>query len=289
MTMRPINCVLTAIAVFVGGLATFGSGEGIIGEISFEDFLMLLIGAISATSIAAAGYVVNDLFDLPIDEINAPHRPIPSGKVSIESAKLATIILFFVGVGLAILTLNLLAILIAMFGAFGSYRYSTDLKRTGFGGNIMVALLGLFLFIYGGVLVQNYHSVLFPSLFAFFLLLSREIVKGVEDVPGDAPHGINTLAVKIGVGKASWIAVAMLAIVMALTLIPYMLEIYTSPIYIVFLVIEYIMIGTSSFFLLWKREDEEKIFYATYSKKILKMTMFFGVIGFFFSALVPII
>ncbi len=54
---------------------------------------MLVVGLV-----AGGGYVINDYFDVNIDKINKPDRPIPSGRISGSKARKIALSMFVAGV-----------------------------------------------------------------------------------------------------------------------------------------------------------------------------------------------
>ena len=73
---RPINGLITALSVAVGGLCAQGP---ILAD-------AVLLAALSAVWINAAGNAFNDLIDVDIDLINRPQRPLPAGRITLRTA-----------------------------------------------------------------------------------------------------------------------------------------------------------------------------------------------------------
>ncbi len=166
--------------------------------------------AISTTLIAAAGYVINDYFDVKIDEINKPHR------VTVEiNFKRRSIILWHT-------LLNAIALIIAIFIAIKAGHislaiiqiicitvlvfYSSHFKRQPFIGNFVVALLSaltvLLPLMYNSfVLTTINNTIIIISTYCFLLSLIREITKDLEDYIGDETDACRTLPIVIGVNK----------------------------------------------------------------------------------------
>jgi len=163
--------------------------------------LDLFLLSLSTVLVAAAGYIINDYYDIKIDYINKPEKVIV-GKVIKRR-----VVLFWHTF------LNFTAIIIGSFlnwkigalhfaAAFMLWLYSNQLKRLPFIGNFIVAVLtGLSISIitlYFGqkpILVHTY------ALFAFAISLIREIVKDMEDWQGDANFGCKTLPIIWGIRK----------------------------------------------------------------------------------------
>ncbi|MHA1452730.1 MAG: UbiA family prenyltransferase, partial [Promethearchaeota archaeon] len=106
--------------------------------------ILTLIGGLCVYILtAAASNVINDVFDIEIDTINRPNRPIPSGKIRKKNAIIYASLLMGLGliisIPLGLLTPNpiLIPILVIFFGFIG-FLYSWKGKRSGFLGNIIV-------------------------------------------------------------------------------------------------------------------------------------------------------
>ncbi|MCE7043373.1 UbiA-like protein EboC [Dyadobacter sp. CY312] len=85
---RPANLV-TAVADILAGMA--------IAQFTFADFSPAPL-VISTIGLYGGGVVMNDVFDAKLDSIERPERPIPSGKVPLQSATMMGISLLFLGI-----------------------------------------------------------------------------------------------------------------------------------------------------------------------------------------------
>jgi len=175
---------------------------------------LILVGGIAVyIFIAAASNIINDVFDCEIDKINRPHRPIPSGKISIRAAIPYSAILVILGAGISIplgfFTPN--GLLIPIFGVFFGvigFLYSWKGKKKGFIGNLMVGVSFPSGIPFGALLITPFMEVppflWFFFVTAMFLLVSREIIKGMEDMEGDTQYDIKTIANTRGIRFAAW-------------------------------------------------------------------------------------
>ncbi|MHA2039311.1 MAG: geranylgeranylglycerol-phosphate geranylgeranyltransferase, partial [Promethearchaeota archaeon] len=181
--------------------------------------------------IAASGNIINDYYDIEIDKVNRPDRPIPRGAISLKQARNLWIITAVIGIGLAILHSFLfqifcINIIIVVLMVFIGWLYAAWGKKSGFIGNIIVSASFSIGLIYGAVLNNSnvpYYIYFFFSA-AFFGLLSREIIKGCEDIEGDKLEGVKTLAIRIGTKKSTYIAM----IFAVLAMISYILPLFTN-------------------------------------------------------------
>jgi len=183
---------------------------------------------VTGFTLCGASMAINDYFDLPVDRINAPNRPIPSGIVSPNLALTLSIAMLIIGL-ISALTTSPICLLYATLFAALSYLYSWKLKRLGFIGNITVSLSVSAPFMYGGLTalaITNTHMnggflllLLFSSI-AFLANLGREVTKGIADIEGDRVHGVKSLAVRYGARTACIIASIFYLAAVALSLIP---------------------------------------------------------------------
>jgi len=225
------------------------------------DFSLLLL--ITATVfIAAAGYVINDYFDIKIDRINKPEKLFVGTLISKKQAMLLHNILTGIGVlcGLFLafrlhsFTLGFLFVVVPGLLWF----YSASYKRQFLTGNLIVALLaGLSVLIVGiynvAGLKNAYNDLVFQTTipaeiyswiggfaaFSFFLTFIRELVKDMQDVEGDKEMECRTVAIVWGFGKTK-------ILIYTLVLITIILLIATSILLIPFeglLSIKYLLFG----------------------------------------------
>ncbi len=195
--IRPTNCTMIGFAVIVGIY---------VSKPPPVSWLTLALGFLTGFFVCAYSMAVNDIYDLEVDKVNRPERPLPSGRLSGSTAYRISILMLVAGIGSAALTLNPAAVGIALLYAFLSWLYNTKAKSTGLPGNIIVASSLAIPFIYGGVVSGGTFSgslLLMMALTAFFSGVGREIVKAMADVEGDAKRGIKSLARSRGPRTAS--------------------------------------------------------------------------------------
>lgn len=186
--------------------------------------------------IAAAGNIINDIFDVETDLINKPNKVIIGKQIPEKTAYTLCIVFNCIGVGLGYYT-SFLVGKPAYFSLFIVisvllYMYASYLKQTLLIGNIVVSLLvGLSVLIVGvfdllpatnnnNSLLQlvYFKTIVNYAIFAFLINLPREIAKDIEDVNGDFKAGMNTLPIAIGRTRANNLLFAVtLVLILALT------------------------------------------------------------------------
>ena len=214
--VRPLNVVMFLVGVGVGGVLAHTGG----GWRSVE-LLRLAVAAVSAACIGGAANAINDVFDLDIDRVNRPERPLPSGRLPVRFARGVWIVGTGVGLALALL-LGPVHLVLAAGTAAMLWAYSAKLKRVAVAGNLVVAfVLGLAL-VYGGLAVGGPVRALAGGLFAALTTFAREVIKDVEDMPGDRTAGARTLPLVAGPAVAVQVAVGVLLLTVVLMPVPYL-------------------------------------------------------------------
>ncbi len=197
---------------------------GILSGINIAHNWKIFAAAIAASLITAGGNAVNDLFDVEIDRINRPHRPLASGKLTSQQVKTFYAVVTIVGLVISAFV-NFNTLLIAIAASLLVFFYSYKLKRTIFFGNFVVALVTGLAFIYGGAAISDFKDVYPAAIFAFLANLIREIIKDAEDVKGDSEIGVRTIATKYGTTVSTYLSISLTVILLVMTWGAYQLRI----------------------------------------------------------------
>ena len=197
--------------------------------LALADWQYLLL-VLSTVLIAAAGYVINDIFDQETDSINRPNSQIVGKLITESKAYNIYVALNILGVSIGFYLSNVIEkpsfATIFIFIAACLYFYATTLKKVLLLGNLMVAfVLALSVLIIGVFDLypathegnQDQMRMLFGILtdyafFAFLINFIREIVKDAEDVKGDYNQGMQTLPILLGVGRTSKVIFGLLLV-----------------------------------------------------------------------------
>lgn len=181
---------------------------------SFPSILVLLSVALVMLFIYVAGTTLNDIYDIGIDAVNMPYRPLGQNKISRKEAIVFSVFLYVLSFLISVF-LGLNFFLIVLLYAFCSVIYSfppISFENRGFLAQLELAFTCAFLPSYAGaVLVLNTFviplSVLFTICSLTLLFSFVFIIKDFKDVKGDANGGKNTLALQIGVRRAKAVSV----------------------------------------------------------------------------------
>lgn len=180
---------------------------------------MLLV--LATVSIAAGGYIINNIFDVETDTENKPETVIVGKFISEIEAYNLYIGFTVIGVAIGFYLSNVInkpsfaSIFIII--AATLYFYATNLKQSLLIGNFIVALLLSFSVIIIGIfdlfpltveenrpVMGLLFSILIDyAIFAFIINFIREIVKDLQDIEGDSNQGMNTLPIAFGVKKTT--------------------------------------------------------------------------------------
>ncbi len=211
--VRVGNLVVSFVGTVVGGLVAHGMG--IAGSLEF--WAILLLAAMSTALVTAGGNVLNDLEDVEGDRVNHPDRPLVTGAISVQGARIIAIGLFVGGIEAAlpvILLYPLVGVVLAIALAT-MLGYEFRLKAAGLSGNLAVALLTGLVFLYGGAAGGNALLLAPFAAMAFLATLSREVIKDMEDVAGDVTrqtlpktHGLSVSGVVARVAAGTAIALS---------------------------------------------------------------------------------
>ncbi len=209
-----------------------------------NSFLFILF---SSLCIAAAGYVINDYFDINIDQINKPSKVVVSNIISRRWVIFWHLFLSMIGLYLTMIAFpfhnywhihvaNLLSILFLWF-------YSTTLKKQLLIGNVLIAVLTAWaiavVYFSKFTAAELFHPQESPlhhlrffklmvlyTAFAFVLTIIREALKDMEDMEGDAKYGCRTIPIVWGLRATKvYLAVWLIVVVAILAII----QLYVIP------------------------------------------------------------
>jgi len=213
---------------------------GVDTKLSGLGFALLILATLC---IAAAGNVINDIYDLEADLVNKPDKVIVGNSISEKTANTLFMVLNIIGVGLGLY----LSHLVGRSGFFAIfvitsallYVYASYFKGMLLVGNIIISILVAMSILIVGLFEllpvitpqnQDTQVTMFKilwdyALFAFAINLLRELVKDLEDIDGDYKAQLNTLPIALGRERTS-------KIVFALSLIPLLAIIYYTVTYL---------------------------------------------------------
>ncbi|MCF6270631.1 MAG: geranylgeranylglycerol-phosphate geranylgeranyltransferase [Melioribacteraceae bacterium] len=268
--IRPLNCLITFFTIVAACLICADS----------VNYTLFLIAGFAGYLVNAGGNIINDFFDIEIDKINRPDRPLPSGDISSTTALNIYASITFFAFALSYYNLGFNAFSIVVATSIMMFLYSYELKRTPLLGNIVVAFFTGLAFLFGSVVVGSIYCGIIPMTFAFLISLMRELVKDIEDIEGDKSIGILTFPIKYGVDNSVKLISAIGLLLIVSTTLPFLLKIYNLYYFIfVLLFVNGILIYVIREL---RRETSQKVIRKV--SKLLKLGMVLGVIAIFIGA-----
>jgi 4-hydroxybenzoate polyprenyltransferase len=208
---RPFTLVAPALG-FASGAAT---AIGAVPRETFSRDLIVypVIGLLMAAVLNAASNALNQIYDLEIDRVNKPRRPLPSGRLTLHAAWVFTATTYVVALALAWMVAPggrhqcfwIVAIATAITFLYSAPPFRT--KRLGIWANVTIAIpRGLLLKVAGWSAVKTVAGVepwFIGAIFGLFLL-GASTTKDFADMEGDARGGCRTLPIVYGVRRAAW-------------------------------------------------------------------------------------
>ena len=258
------------------------------------DTLGITLLILASLCIAAAGNIINDIYDVETDLVNKPNKVIIDKSISEKTAYTLFIAFNITGVGIGFYLSHLVG-KSAFFSVFVIisvllYIYATYLKRTLLIGNIIISILVSLSIIIVGlfellpvITPQNqatqltFFNIIFDyAVFAFVITLLREITKDLEDIDGDYKAGMNTLPIAIGRERASKVLFALSLIPIAMVSYYVINYLYKSQIavgyFLLFIIGPLVYVSVKLFSAKVKKEYH-------HISLILKLSMFFGMLS----------
>jgi len=213
--IRGYNILLVILAQYLTSIFILGDQENII-NIILDPYLFVII-LCSSISIAS-GYIINNFYDYEKDIINRPIR----SNIDRSIRKRTKLNLYF--------SLNLLCIILSLFISIRAvifflmyniilWLYSHKLKKILILGNVLSSLLTITPFFAIFLYYKNFSTIIAVyALFLFFIILTKDITKDLENLKGDFTLNYNTLPVVFGEGFTKIIIVSIIVINMFLVI-----------------------------------------------------------------------
>jgi len=215
--IRPLNSTMVGFAVIVGM---------VVSGFSKMSCLSVVLGFLTGFFISSYSMIMNDRYDIEVDRVNNPNRPLVKGSVSIKEAEVAAAALLTMGLATSIL-LGWLTFLIAALFASIAWLYNYRVKRYGLLGNMLVSASVAIPYIYGAVAIgaADEPLICFLALTSFLAGLGREVVKTICDIKGDEVRDVKSVARVWGAESAAKLSALFFILAILTSLLPIMLGI----------------------------------------------------------------
>lgn len=267
--LRPLNGLMMMAVIAVAVILAGGNAH---------DWPSAAIAALVGAMVGCGANAINDYYDLEIDKVNKPNRPLPRGALTPRAAFVLWAVLSLLGISLNVF-LHWTALCIAALAALILYWYSARLKGTVLLGNLTVASMTALAFLYGGVVAGHPDRSVVPAVFAFLINLGREIVKDIEDREGDRHGKAMTFPLKYGVRKSVWLATAVLVMLIAATIGAFLWGTFKAAFLVLALIADTMV--AAGILLLWKSQSQRTLGVLS---TLLKLSMVVGLGAIFFGS-----
>ena len=263
----------------------------------------LIFLVVASVLIAAAGYIINDYFDINIDLVNKPKGNVVDAVVHRRWAMALHFVLSGMGLllsayiswktGLWYIVLGNFMCVVLLFG------YSVSLKRKLLVGNIIISLLTAWVILIlciaeikiatqvSSVVAEASNKIIrigiLYAAFAFISSLIREAIKDIEDLQGDQKYGCRTMPIAWGVNAtkvyvAVWLVV-ILALLVILQIYVFRFEWWWAMAYsIVFIIVPLVLL----FFRLFKAQTQKHYHQLSNWTKLIMLSGILSMIFFYF-------
>jgi 4-hydroxybenzoate polyprenyltransferase len=210
---RPFTLLPPALGVLSGAVTGWGAGHHKL-PITLELLIPVALGTLMAAVLNSANNAINQIYDLAIDRVNKPKRPLPTGALTMGEAWAFTLVSFAVAWALAWPVApagRRECFWIVVVTTFLCWAYSAPplrTKRRGMWANVTIAIpRGVLLKVAGWSTVKTVLGLepwYIGAVFGLFLL-GASTTKDFADIEGDRADGCQTLPILYGVTKAAWI------------------------------------------------------------------------------------
>jgi 4-hydroxybenzoate polyprenyltransferase len=209
---RPFTLLPPALGVVSGAVTAWGAHHAH-PPVTPGLLQPVLFGALMAAVLNAANNAINQIYDLEIDRVNKPNRPLPAGTLSLREAWAFTLVTYALSWVLAWLVNpggRHECFWIVVFTTFLTWIYSAPplrTKRRGMWANVTIAIpRGVLLKVAGWSTIKTIFDRepwFIGAIFGLFLLGAAS-TKDFADIAGDQADGCRTLPILYGVRKAAW-------------------------------------------------------------------------------------
>ena len=228
----------------------------------------------AAAFATAAGNTINDIYDVDIDRVNKPRRPLAAGVLSTNAAIGLYAFFFAASVFLMLFLPGHAAVWIGVWIVL-LHIYSWRLKRMYLAGNILVSAVAGSGFLLGSYVGGNVVTGAIPAAYTLFFVMGREIVKDTDDIEGDRQCRARTFPIVSGRRAALTTALAIFLALCIAFPVPAFVGTYGMA-YALIMLLSVVPILLISIWIILKGRSLGAV------STLLKIGMFFGCVAFWF-------
>ncbi|MDG2193385.1 MAG: geranylgeranylglycerol-phosphate geranylgeranyltransferase [Polaribacter sp.] len=238
--------------------------------------LQLFFIVFASVFVVAAGYIINNFYDVKIDQINRPIKTNLDGFLRQQTKLKIYFLLNFLGVFFGWMVSWKAALFFSVY-IFAIWLYSHKLKKRPFIGLLFVTILTILPFFAIFLYYKNVLKIIFiHAIFLFLVLLLRGLIKDLENIRGAIANNYTTFPVKYGERKTRKLGI----VIILSTLIPATVLLFDPSIgymsyYFYFSLLVLILIA----FFLWKANLRKQY---VLLHNVLKILILLGILSLLF-------
>jgi 4-hydroxybenzoate polyprenyltransferase len=205
--VRGYNILVLIIAQYLVSILIFSPGKSIRNIVFDFDLLNIVLASVC---VVAAGYIINNFYDVKVDRINRPLKTGIDNYVKQETKLRLYFFLNFLGFMFGLLVSWKAALFFSVY-IFGIWFYSHKLKKHAFTGLISATVLTILPFFAVFVYYKNFSKIIFlHAIFLFLVIMVRELIKDLENIKGALANNYKTFSVVYGEVKTKQLSLLLL-------------------------------------------------------------------------------
>ena len=266
--VRGYNILVLIIAQYLVSIFIFSPGKSIRNIVFDFDLLNIVLASVV---VVAAGYIINNFYDVKVDRINRPLKTGIDNYIKQETKLRLYFFLNFLGFMFGLLVSWKAALFFSVY-IFGIWFYSHKLKRHAFTGLISATVLTILPFFAVFVYYKNFSKIIFlHAIFLFLVIMVRELIKDLENIKGALANNYKTFSVVYGEVKTKQLSLLLLV----LTFLPVTI-LFSFPALSYMKYYFYLALATLVFVgvYLWKSTQQKEY---TFLHNMLKLLLLVGV------------
>jgi 4-hydroxybenzoate polyprenyltransferase len=205
--IRGYNILVLIIAQYLASIFIFSPDKSI--RLIVFDFDLLNI-VLASVCVVAAGYIINNFYDVKVDRINRPLKAGLDNYVKQETKLKLYFFLNFLGFVFGLFVSLKSALFFSVY-IFGIWFYSHKLKKYPFTGLISATILTILPFFAVFVYYKNFSKMIFVhAVFLLLVIMVRELIKDLENIKGALANNYKTFSVVYGEMKTKQLSLLLL-------------------------------------------------------------------------------
>ncbi|CAL2087946.1 geranylgeranylglycerol-phosphate geranylgeranyltransferase [Tenacibaculum sp. 190524A05c] len=214
--VRGYNILVLIAAQYLAAIFIFSEHKTVFPVLLDWHLLYLVLATVS---VVAAGYIINNFYDVKADRINRPLKSGLDAQIKQETKLSLYFLLNFIGFAFGWLVSWRAALFFAMY-IFGIWFYSHKLKKYPLIGLISATVLTILPFFVVFVHFKNFSNVIFiHAIFLFLVIMVRELIKDLENIKGALVNNYKTFPVSYGEQKTKQFIAFLISLAFAPTIL----------------------------------------------------------------------